>query len=70
MWLDRMPWWLLAIAAVALAVTPLGESHLAQKWGMLMGGTLRRPLDWFDLVLHTTPLVLVLVKLVLFLRRP
>ena len=70
MWLDRMPWWLLVIAAVMLAIVPLGESHFVQKWGMLFSGTLRRPLDWFDLVLHSAPLVLLLAKLVFFLRRP
>jgi hypothetical protein len=70
MWLDRIPWWPIVIVAVLLAITPLGESHLMQKWRMLFGGTLRRPLDWFDLVLHTTPLLLLLLKLFLFLRRP
>lgn len=68
-WLERTPWWLIAAVALALAVTPFGESHLVQKWRMLFGGTLRRPLDWFDLVLHTTPLLLLLAKAVLFFRK-
>jgi hypothetical protein len=68
-WLERTPWWLIVVAAVVLALTPLGESHLAQKWRMLFAGTLRRPLDWFDLVFHTAPLLLLLAKVVLLLRR-
>lgn len=36
---------------------------------MLFSGTLRRPLDWFDLVMHTAPLVLLLAKVVLMLRK-
>ena len=68
-WLERVPWSLLILAAVALAVIPLGESHFVQKWRMLFGGTLRRPLDWFDLVFHTAPLLLLLVKIAFLFRR-
>lgn len=68
-WLERTPWWLLAVIALALALAPFGESHLVQKWRMLFSGTLRRPLDWFDLVLHTAPLVLLIAKGVLMLRK-
>ena len=68
-WLERVPWSLLILAAVALAVIPLGESHFVQKWRMLFGGTLRRPLDWFDLVFHTAPLLRLLVKIAFFFRR-
>lgn len=58
-WLDRFPLgWLVAVAAW-LAVAPvLPEPHLVEKWRMLLQGTLQRPLDIFDLVLHTLPLVL------------
>lgn len=68
-WLERTPWWLIAGVAVMLALTPFGESHLVQKWRMLFSGTLRRPLDWFDLLLHTAPLLLLLAKAALFFRR-
>jgi len=67
-WLERIPWWLIAAEAIVLAVVPFGESHFVQKWRMLFSGTLRRPLDWFDLVLHSAPLLLLVTKLVLFLR--
>ena len=67
-WIEQTPWWLFAIAALAFAVVPLGQSHFVEKWRMLFAGTLRRPLDWFDLVMHTTPLALLLVKLVLEVR--
>lgn len=67
-WLKSIPWWLLIAAAVMLAIVPLGESHFVQKWRMLFGGRLRRPLDWFDLVMHTSPLLLLLLKAVATLR--
>lgn len=63
-WLRNIPWWLLIAAAVMLAVVPLGESHLVQKCRMLFSGTLRRPLDWFDLVMHSSPLLLLGLKAV------
>lgn len=66
-WLRMIPWWLLIAAAAMLAIVPLGESHLVQKSRMLFNGTLRRPLDWFDLVMHSSPIVLLLLKAVLTL---
>jgi hypothetical protein len=39
------------------------EPHLIEKWRMLMQGTLSRPIDVFDLLLHTVPLVLLGVRL-------
>lgn len=67
-WLDRIPWWTIVAATIVLALIPFGESHFIQKWRMLFGGTLRRPLDWFDLLFHSAPLLLLVAKLVLFLR--
>lgn len=67
-WLKTIPWWLLVAAAVMLAIVPLGESHLVQKSRMLVSGTLRRPLDWFDLVMHSSPLLLLVRKAVVTLR--
>jgi len=46
-----------------MAIAPFGTTpHLIEKWRMLFAGTLRRPLDWFDLVLHTSPLALLVVR--------
>lgn len=39
------------------------EPHLWEKLKMLAAGTLVRPLDWFDLLLHATPVVLLALKL-------
>lgn len=63
-WLDRIPYALLVVAAIAFAVIPIGASHFVEKWRMLFDGTLRRPLDWFDLVMHSAPLALLVIKVV------
>ena len=68
-WLEKVPWWLLAAVAVAFALVPFGEPHLLQKSRMLLGGTLRRPMDWFDLMLHAAPLLLLIAKVLLMAGR-
>ncbi|MEO5332800.1 MAG: hypothetical protein H7839_12320 [Magnetococcus sp. YQC-5] len=63
-WIDRVSWPLLLLLAAWLAVAPVHpEPHLLEKWRMLFHGTLARPIDIFDFVLHTAPLVIVGVKL-------
>lgn len=58
-WLDRFPLGLLVAVAVWLGVAPIvPEPHLIEKLRMLSQGTLDKPLDIFDLLLHTVPLVL------------
>ncbi|MGB5540380.1 MAG: RND transporter [Gammaproteobacteria bacterium] len=65
-WLDRIPLALLLPLAVVLALAPFTpEPHLLEKLRMLFSGTLTRPIDIFDLFLHGTPLLLVILKLTL-----
>ena len=62
--LAAMPYVVLVPAAVLMALAPFGATpHFVEKWRMLFGGTLRRPIDWFDLVMHTTPVALLVLKL-------
>jgi len=63
-WLDRFPLgWLVALA-LWLAVAPvLPEPHLVEKLRMLFTGTLQRPLDIFDLLMHSLPLGLLGLRL-------
>ena len=64
-WIDRIPKWLLVAVAVYLAVAPfVPEPHLTEKWRMLLDGTLSKPIDIFDFFLHSTPLVVLAIRLV------
>ena len=64
-WLDRLPLAPLAIAALLLGLAPFyPEPHLLEKLKMLAAGTLNRPIDIFDLLMHGTPAVLLVVKLI------
>jgi hypothetical protein len=63
-WLDRIPLGALLLPAVLLGLAPFSpEPHLLEKIRMLSQGTLHRPIDIFDLLLHGTPVVLVVLKL-------
>ena len=63
-WLDTIPLVVLLPVAVILALAPFQpEPHLWEKLKMLADGTLSRPIDIFDLFLHGTPLVLLVLKL-------
>lgn len=63
-WLDNLPTGALAIAALMVGLAPFApEPHLWEKLKMLVDGTLARPIDIFDLVMHSTPAVLLIIKL-------
>ena len=63
-WLDRAPLFLLIALAVWMAGAPFTpEPHLVEKLRLLFQGTLTRPLDIFDLLMHAAPSVLLAVKL-------
>ena len=62
-WLDRIPYMYIAPLAIFLALAPFSpEPHLWEKLKMLSAGTLVRPIDIFDLFLHGTPLLVLIMK--------
>lgn len=67
--IDQMPWLLAIVLCLTLGLAPfVPEPHIVEKLRMLAKGTLTRPLDIFDLLLHATPFLLVAVKLWLMVR--
>lgn len=64
-WLDKIPTITLIFVSLTLGLAPfVPEPHVLEKLKMLAGGELSRPLDIFDLFLHGTPWVLLILKLV------
>ncbi len=61
-WLDGLPWSLLILACLTLGLAPFAPPHIWEKLQMLAQGRLVRPLDWFDLLLHAAPWILLLLK--------
>jgi hypothetical protein len=63
--LDEIPIFMLVIAAFFLGIAPIfPEPHLWEKLKMLSAGKLVRPLDIFDLLMHGTPTLLLIIRLV------
>ncbi|MDH3986201.1 MAG: RND transporter [Gammaproteobacteria bacterium] len=68
-WLDKIPYIVITPLAIFLALAPFSpEPHLWEKLKMLVAGTLVRPVDIFDLFLHSTPLLILLLKLLFTVR--
>lgn len=66
-WLDRIPYSILLVAALFIGLAPFfPEPHVVEKIRMLFNGTLRKPIDIFDLFFHLLPLFLLIMK---FLRK-
>ncbi len=64
-WLDRIPWFVLVLAAILLGTAPLRpEPHLWQKLKTLANGTRLRPIDVFDLAMHGAPVALLALEFV------
>ena len=62
--LGNIPYSALIVASLFLGLAPFfPEPHLVEKFRMLMQGTLKRPIDIFDLVFHLSPLILLALKL-------
>ncbi|MCB1449661.1 MAG: hypothetical protein R3D34_18390 [Nitratireductor sp.] len=63
-WLDMLPWNLIIIACLTLGLAPFfPEPHIWEKLKMLVAGTLVKPVDIFDLLMHATPFILAGLKL-------
>lgn len=63
-WIDKLAIAPLAIVAIMMAVLPFNATpHLLEKLGMLAEGSLQRPIDIFDLFMHGTPAVLLIIRL-------
>jgi hypothetical protein len=65
-WLEKIPLGPLVLAAIFLGLAPFRpQPHLWEKLNMLVAGELTRAVDIFDLVLHSSLIILVVVKIVL-----
>lgn len=63
-WLDRIPVLALVVGAILLGLAPFTpEPHLWEKLKMLVHGLLIRPIDIFDLIMHASLPVLLVIKL-------
>ncbi len=62
--LDKVPWVIVIILCLTLGLAPFKPPHIVEKLIMLSKGKLVRPLDWFDLILHSIPWILLILKFI------
>lgn len=63
-WLDKIPVLALVVGAILLGLAPFTpEPHLWEKLKMLVHGLLIRPIDIFDLIMHASLPILLVIKL-------
>lgn len=63
-WLDSIPLHMLIMATIMLGLAPfVPEPHLFEKVKMLIDGSLVKPIDIFDLLMHGAPAILLTFKL-------
>lgn len=67
-WLARLPWPLVVFGCLSIGLSPFAPPHLVEKLRMLVAGTPMRAIDWFDLVLHGAPWVVLGMKAAVALR--
>jgi hypothetical protein len=64
-WIDKLPVKPLMVVAVFFALAPFQpEPHLVEKLRMLSQGVLTRPIDIFDLFMHSLPIILLAIRLI------
>ena len=62
--IDQMNWGVVIILCATLGLAPFSPPHIVEKLTMLSKGTLVKPIDWFDLFLHGTPWILLILKII------
>lgn len=68
-WVDSLDWVLVIVICLTWGLAPFAPPHIVEKLQMLARGTLVKPLDWFDLLAHGAPWILLLFKVGLALKK-
>lgn len=61
-------WSFIILFCLTLGLAPYAPPHLFEKINMLIKGTLKRPIDWFDFVFHSIPWILLIIKFIVTLK--
>ena len=61
----NLPWSITTLFCLTLGLAPfVSVPHLWEKLKMLYSGTLIRPIDWFDFLMHGAPWLLLILKII------
>ena len=68
-WVDSLDWILVVVVCLTWGLAPFAPPHIFEKLQMLVNGKLVKPLDWFDLLAHGAPWILLIIKAGLTLKK-
>ena len=60
--IDKLNWGIIILLCVTMGLAPFSPPHILEKLSMLIKGNLIKPIDWFDLFLHATPWIILILK--------
>lgn len=60
--LKKTQWHVLVMFCLTLGLAPFNPPHVWEKLQMLFAGSLNKPIDIFDLLMHATPWLLLAAK--------
>jgi hypothetical protein len=67
--ISKLPWGFAVLLCLTLGLAPFTPPHIWEKINMLARGKLVRPIDWFDLILHSIPWALLISKAIFSIKR-
>ena len=67
-YITNLPWSIVILLCLTLGLAPFAPPHIVEKLQMLSNGELKRLIDWFDLVLHSAPWILLILKAIISLK--
>lgn len=67
-YIANMEWQIIIIICLTLGLAPFAPPHIFEKLSMLFHGTLKKPIDWFDLFLHGIPWIILIIKIVITIK--
>ncbi len=66
---DKLSWEIIFILCATLGLAPFSPPHIIEKLSMLFKGNLIKPIDWFDLLFHGFPWIILVLKIVAVLLK-
>ena len=66
--ITNLEWHIIIIICLTLGLAPFTPPHIFEKLSMLVNGTLKRPIDWFDLFFHGIPWIILIIKIVITIK--
>ena len=68
-YIDKLPWMTVIIICLTLGLAPFTPPHLWEKLVMLYNGELKKAIDWFDMLMHGAPWIVLIMKAVIHLKK-